>query len=80
MATAIMFILVVAGEQELSASKVTYCAHQPVESSFTTKQENDNAALLRNDENSYVNRRTLRTKIAELLGYFDAILTKFSTG
>jgi hypothetical protein len=42
----------------LSASLVTCCVHQPVESSFTKEQENDIAVLPRS-ENSYMNCRTL---------------------
>jgi hypothetical protein len=37
LATVIMFMFFVAWEHEFNANMVTYCVHQPVESSFTTE-------------------------------------------
>jgi hypothetical protein len=36
----------VAAAQERSAGQVNFCVHQPVESSFTTEQENDSTVIL----------------------------------
>jgi hypothetical protein len=57
----IMFTFFVAGERKLSASLVTYCVHQPAESSFTKEQGKDNAVLPRK-ESSLVNCHTMLTQ------------------
>jgi hypothetical protein len=75
-----MFTFFVAGEYELSASLETYCVHQPLESSLTTKRGKDNAVLPRIENLLCELPDFADPDIAKLQRYFGAARTKFSVG